>query len=67
MDMEARATRQPDFAAAAGAFRLVADNLDLCPNVPALDDGDRIMRMLAELRDLVNDRFNVLNRKLDAS
>lgn len=68
--MEAGAIRQPDFPAAADGLRLVADQLALCPNLPALDAGAELMRrmdLMLEQQRLLNEKFDDLDRKMNIS
>ncbi|KAM3540797.1 hypothetical protein MY1884_009760 [Beauveria asiatica] len=68
--MEARAVNQPDFLAAASSLRLVADNLALCANMPAVDSGQQILRALARMDEKLarmDEKLDALNRKVDAS
>ncbi|OWT42345.1 hypothetical protein VFPPC_18534 [Pochonia chlamydosporia 170] len=41
--------QQPDFSVAAGGLRLAADNLELCQNIPGVDDGRRQLQATERL------------------
>jgi uncharacterized coiled-coil protein SlyX len=52
--------RQPNFTQAAGGLRLVADQLELCSNLPAVDGGARI----GEVMDAVLASLAQLNQRM---
>ncbi|KAM4065518.1 hypothetical protein HRG_012872 [Hirsutella rhossiliensis] len=39
-------SRQPNFSTAAGGMRLVAEHLELCENLPAVEGGARLMQRM---------------------
>ncbi|KAF4584258.1 hypothetical protein GQ602_005631 [Ophiocordyceps camponoti-floridani] len=53
--------RQPDFPLAANSLRSVADQLERCGNLPAVDGGDRLVQRL----DAVLEQLAMLNHKVD--
>ncbi|OAA51897.1 hypothetical protein NOR_00490 [Metarhizium rileyi] len=50
--------QQPDFAAAARALEVVVDNVKLCSNIPAVDNGAAIGRMIDARMDALDARMN---------
>jgi len=65
-----RVGQQPDFTAAAHGLRVAANNLDLCPNLPAVDGGAGLVRRMDRMLDqmaLLHRKFDDLDRKVDVS
>ncbi|PHH74940.1 hypothetical protein CDD82_4705 [Ophiocordyceps australis] len=55
------ALRQPDFPTAARAMKVVADQLEMCVNLPAVDHGARLEAMF----QVIIDRLGALERRMD--
>ncbi|TWU77679.1 hypothetical protein ED733_008242 [Metarhizium rileyi] len=58
--------QQPDFAAAARALEVVVDNVKLCSNIPAVDNGAAIGRMIDARMDALDARMDALDARMDA-
>ena len=62
---------QPDFEGAAMDLRRVADQFELCPNIPSFDAGAQVARSiqtlgekLGELETLVREGFQEVGRQI---
>lgn len=61
--------RQPDFFAASAGLRQVADEMDLCGNIPAFNAGSQILeeiRLLRELMTRVSEKVDRMDDRMTA-
>ena len=56
---------QPDFIAAAHALRAVGNELEKCPNLPAIQGGDAILTAIQDMSQQMTAQIQNLTARLD--